>query len=189
MTLEYTIDVDYETWVPVPLVFPWNGYDTALSWANDLADDLLAGRNAPSEVRQALGSTAVERALMASPLDEAIERFWRRPDTGAPDRLIHLYAIETDTVDPDEIVELARTGLGGFVQSAVALEGTEFTVAYRVILLLEIPGGTVSVARLIGVRDGTALMMELIDDNIASFAFLEPDLETLFRSIRLRTVA
>lgn len=56
-------------------------------------------------------------------------------------------------------------------------------------LLLEIPGGTVSVARLIGVRDGTALLMELIDDNVASFAFLEPDLESLFRSVRLRTVA
>lgn len=62
--------------------------------------------------------------------------------------------------------------------SLSALEGTEFTVVYRLILLLEIPGGAVSVARLIGVRDGTALMMELIDDNVASFAFLEPDLES-----------
>jgi len=188
MTLEYTIDLDYETWIPVPLDFPWNGYDTALSWGNDLASDLLAGRNAPEEIRSALAMTAVERALMNPPLEGAVERFWRRPDTGAPDRLAHLYALQTDTLDEDELVELARTGLGGFVQSVTRLDDTEFSVALRVILLLELPQETVSVARLVGVRDDTALLLELIDDNIASFAFIEPDLERLFRSIRLRTV-
>lgn len=189
MTLEYTIDVDYHTWVPVPLEFPWNGYDTAMSWAADVAADLLAGRNAPDQVRSALAATALERAVMEPPLPEAIERFWRRPDTGAPDRLVHLYAIQTDAaVDTDGLVELARTGLGGFVQSTMVLEGTPFARAIRVMLLLELGETTVTVARVIGERDGTALMLELIDDNVASVAFLEPDIETLFRTIRLRSV-
>lgn len=190
MSLEYTIDIDYADWMPVPLEFPWNGYDTAMAWAADVTDDLLAGREAPEEVRRAFAATALERALMPSPLGEAIERFWRRPDTGAPDRLVHLYAIPVDGApDPDDLTELARAGLGGFVQSVTTLEGTPFDVARRVMLLLELPGGaTVTVMRLIGARDGTALMLELIDDNVASVAFLEPDIEVLFRGIRIRTV-
>ena len=189
MTLEYTFDIDYAVWMPVPLEFPWNGYDTAMSWAADVTDDLLAGRDAPEEVRRAFAATALERALMPSPLDEAIERFWRRPDTGAPDRLVHLYALEVDGVpDADELAELARTGFGGYVQNVTPLEGTPFAVAARVMILLELPGGaTATLMRVIGVRDGTALMLELLDDNIASVAFLEPDVEVLFRGIRLRT--
>lgn len=190
MSLEYTIDIDYADWMPVPLTFPWNGYDTAMSWAADVTEDLLAGRDAPEEVRRAFAATALERALMPSPLDEAVERFWRRPDTGAPDRLVHLYAMQVEGVpDADELAELARTGFGGFVQNVTPLSGTSFAVAARVMVLLELPGGgAVTVMRLIGVRDGTALMLELLDDNVASVAFLEPDVETLFRGIRIRTV-
>jgi len=160
-----------------------------MSWAADVTDDLLAGRDAPEEVRRAFAATALERALMPSPLDEAIERFWRRPDAGAPDRLVHLYALEVDGVpDADEFAELARTGFGGFVQNVTPLEGTPFAVAARVMILLKLPGGaTATLMRVIGVRDGTALMLELLDDNIASVAFLEPDVEVLFRGIRLRT--
>ncbi|WP_203582294.1 hypothetical protein [Microbacterium hibisci] len=190
MTLEYTFDIDYTVWVPVPLEFPWNGYDTAMAWAADLSEDLLAGRDAPDEVQRAFAATALERALMPSPLEEAIERFWRRPDTGAPDRLVHLYAMQVEG-DPDaeELTELARTGFGGFVQSVTPLTGTPFHTALRVMILLELPGGaTATVMRVIGARDGTALMLELLDDNIASVAFLEPDVETLFRGIRLRTI-
>lgn len=189
MTLEYAFDIDYTVWMPVPLEFPWNDYDTAMSWAADVTEDLLAGRNAPDEVQRAFAATALERALMPSPLDEAIERFWRRPDSGAPDRLVHLYAMQVDGVhDLDDLAELARTGFGGFVQSVTPLEGTPFAVAARVMILLELPGGAnATLMRLIGVRDGTALMLELVDDNIASVAFLEPDVEALFRGIRLRT--
>ena len=187
MTIEYTLDLDYETWLPVPLEFPWNGYDTAMSWAHDLTADLLAGRGAPDEVHRALEATALERAVMPPPLEAAIERFWRRPDTGAPDRVVHLYAIDDGAVDADELAELARIGIGGYVQSTTLLEGTAFELAARVILLLQLGQGTVSVARLIGVHGGSALMLELIDDNVASFAYLEPDLERLFRSFRVRT--
>ncbi|MCC2031689.1 hypothetical protein [Microbacterium allomyrinae] len=189
MTLEYTFDIDYTVWMPVPLEFPWIGYDTAMSWAADVTEDLLAGRGAPEEVRRAFAATALERALMPAPLEEPIERFWRRPDTGAPDRLVHLYALQVQgDPDPDELTELARTGLGGFVQSVTPLDRTPFTTALRVVLLLELPGGsTATVMRLIGARDGTVLMLELVDDNVAAVAFLEPEIEALFRSIRLRS--
>ena len=188
MTLEYTIDVDYGTWLPVPLAFPWNGYETAMDWAADVTADLLAGRGAPGDGRSAFAATALERAVMDPPLPEALERFWRRPDTGAPDRLVHLYAIETDVdVAADDLVEIARAGIGGFVQTVTALDGTPFDLALRVVLLLEIPDAPVTVSRVIGARDGTALMLELIDDNIAAVAFLEPDIEALFRGIGLRT--
>lgn len=187
MTLEYTIDVDYHVWIPVPLEFPWNGYDSAMAWASDVTTDLLPKRGVPDEVRSAFAATALERAVMDPPLPEALERFWRRPDTGAPDRLVHLYAIESHQTSAEDLVELARTGIGGFVQTVAVLEDTAFTVALRVTLLLELPDAVVSVIRIIGARDGTVLMLELIDDDLGSVAFLEPEIEALFRSIRLRT--
>ncbi|MDY0908374.1 hypothetical protein [Microbacterium sp. CFBP9034] len=188
MTLEYTIDVDYHVWIPVPLEFPWNGYDTAMAWAADLTADLLPGPRIPHEVKSAFAATALERAVMEPPLPEAIERFWRRPDTGAPDRLVHLYAIESDETAAEELVEVARIGIGGFVQGVAVLEDTAFTTALRVTLLLELPDDVVvSVTRFIGSRDGTVLVLELIDDDIGAVGFLEPEMETLFRRIRLRT--
>ncbi|CAN7183679.1 hypothetical protein LJR045_000423 [Microbacterium sp. LjRoot45] len=188
MTLEYTVDLDYAVWIPVPLEFPWNGYDTALAWAADLTSDLLPERRVPEEVRRAFAATAVERAVMDSPLPEAIERFWRRPDSGAPDRLVHLYAIASHETAAEELVELARTGVGGFVQSVAVLEDTAFSVALRVALLIELPQGVASVTRVIGARDGTVLLLELIDDDPHAIALLTPEIEGLFRSIRLRTV-
>ncbi|WP_127473391.1 hypothetical protein [Microbacterium sulfonylureivorans] len=187
MTLEFTIDVDSHVWIFVPLDFPWNGYDSAMSWAADLTADLLPERSVPAEVRSAFAATAVERAVMAPPLPEALERFWRRPDAGAPDRLVHLYAIESEQTAAEELVELARTGIGGFVQTVTVLEDTAFTVALRVTLLLELPDAVVAVTRVLGARDGTVLLLELIDDDLGSVAFLEPEIEALFRSIRLRS--
>ncbi|GAA5035304.1 hypothetical protein ACFQRL_00670 [Microbacterium fluvii] len=186
MSIEYSIELDHRLWMPVPLSFPWNDYESPERWAADIAHDLLQGLGAPPEVQQALEDTALHHALVAPPLPEAIERFWRRPEAGAPDRLVHLYALETDAFAAEELVEISRVGIGGLVQTVTVLEETGFDVALRVVLLLEVGESPIAVVRLIGTGGGGALMLEQIDADLGAVAALEPDLEALLRSIRVR---
>lgn len=186
MTLEYTIDLDHRVWIPVPLAFPWNGYPDAAAWASDLATGLLDGIDAPDDVRDALESSALAMSAMEPPLPGALERFWHLPEVGGPERLVHLYVTETDARAAEELAELARAGVGGFVQTITVLEGTAFDVAIRAVVLTELPDRRLAVLRTVGVVGGHVFVVELIEEYTAVLEELEPAVEALFRSIRVR---
>ncbi|MGN8551636.1 UNVERIFIED_CONTAM: hypothetical protein OHV15_03500 [Microbacterium sp. SLM126] len=186
MTLEYTIELDHRVWIPVPLEFPWNGYPGPAAWASDLATSLMTGIDAPAEVRDALESSALAMAAVEPPLPGALERFWRLPVGGGPERLVHLYVTETDARAAEELAELARAGVGGYVQTITVLEGTSFDVAIRAVVLTELPDRRLSVLRVVGVVGGYVFVVELIEEQTAVLEELEPAVEALFRSLRVR---
>ncbi len=186
MTLEYTIELDHRVWIPVPLSFPWNGYPDAAAWASDLATSLMTGIDAPAEVRDALESSALAMAAVEPPLPGPLERFWHLPVEGGPERLVHLYVTETDARAAEELAELARAGVGGYVQTVTVLEGTSFDVAIRAVVLTELPDRRLSVLRVVGVAGGHVFLVELIEEQTAVLEELEPVVEALFRSIRVR---
>lgn len=186
MTVEYTVDLDHKVWVPVPLGFPWNGYADPAAWAGDLSRGLMEGMNAPEEVRQALETTALAMASIESPLSGAIERFWHLPEFGGPERLVHLYATASEARTAEQLAELARAGVGGRVQTIDVLEETAFDVAVRAVVVTEVPDATIAVLRCVGVAGGGVFIIELIEQYSDSLVELEPVVESLFRSIRLR---
>lgn len=189
MNLEYTIELDHTVWIPVPLAFPWNGYADAAAWAADLAIALMRGVDAPAEVRDGLEDSARAMAEVEPPLPGPIERFWHLPEHGGPERLVHLYVTTTEATTAEDLAELARAGVGGYVQTVTVLEDTGFDVAMRAVVLTEIPGRTLTVLRCLGLRAGCVFVLELIEEHTAVVEELEPVLETLFRSIRLRETA
>jgi len=186
MNVEYTIELDHRVWIPVPLVFPWNGYPDAAAWAADLSTSLMSGIDAPEEVRAALHEAAIAMAAVEPPLPGALERFWHLPVEGGPERLVHLYVTETDARTAEELSELARAGVGGYVQTVTVLEDTAFDVALRAVVLTELPDRRIAVLRAIGVTGGHVFVVELIEEQTAVLEELEPAVEALFRSIRVR---
>lgn len=186
MTLEYTVDLDHTVWVPVPLEFPWNGYADAAAWAGDLSRSLMEGIDAPEGVQEQLETSALAMATVQPPLPGALERFWHLPQFGGPERLVHLYASTTEATTAEQLAELARSGVGGFVQTISVLEDTAFDVAVRAVVITEIPDGPIGVLRCVGVADGGVFIVELIEEQPDVLEQLEPTVEALFRSIRLR---
>lgn len=186
MNVEYTIDLDHRVWIPVPLAFPWNGYADAATWAHDLSTSLMSGIDAPDEVRDALEQAALAMAAVEAPLPGALERFWHLPVEGGPERLVHLYVTETDATTAEQLAELARAGVGGYVQTVTVLEDTAFDVALRAVVITELPDRRISVLRTIGVAGGHVFVVELIEEQAAVLEELESVVESLFRSIRVR---
>ncbi|MDT0185084.1 hypothetical protein Q9S36_33375 [Microbacterium sp. ARD31] len=186
MTLEYTIELDHSVWIPVPLAFPWNGYEDVASWSQDVSTALTTGIDAPDDVRARLRDAAQAMSEVDPPLPGALERFWHLPEQGGPERLVHLYVTSTEATTAEELAQLARAGVGGFVQTVTVLEDTGFDVAMRAVVLTEIPDRSLTVLRCLGLADGYVFVIELIEEHTAVVEELEPVVEALFRSIRLR---
>lgn len=186
LTVDYTIDLDHRVWIPVPLAFPWNGYADEQSWAAGLAEGLLDGIAAPDEVRARLQESALAMATMDPPLPGPLERFWHLPEGGGDERLVHLYATATEATTAEELAHLARAGVGGVVQTVTVLEDTAFDVALRAVVITEIPDRQIAVLRCLGLAGGGVFVIELIEEDPLVLELLEPHVEALFRSIRLR---
>lgn len=186
MSVEYTIELDHRTWVPVPLAFPWNGFADADAWADAVEEGLLEGVKAPEEVRRELRRAAFAMATAPVPLPGAAERFWHLPETGGSERLVHLYVSPTEAVTAEELTELGRAGVGGFVQTVLVLEDTAFPVALRTTVVTDLPDRQIAVQRCLGLAGGTVFVVELIEEDPLVLEELEPAVEALFRSIRVR---
>ncbi|MBT2500708.1 hypothetical protein J7E25_16555 [Agromyces sp. ISL-38] len=188
LTLEYTIDLDHRVWIPIPLSFPWNGYQNDEHWAADLAGSLLDGFDAGAEVEQQLQRTALALARVTGPLPGAIERFWHFPEFGGLERLVHLYISEVpEAREKADLGNLARAGIGGFVQVLAPLDGTSFARAARAVVITATgEDEPLYVERYIGLAGGLVFILELIESNAFAVEELEAPLESLFRSIRLQ---
>jgi len=186
LDLQYTIELDHSVWIPVPLQFPWNDHADAAAWAAELSHDLLHGMGAPDEVRDALERSAVAMAAVDPPLPGPLERFWHLPAQGGPERLVHLYVTETEATTAEQLVFLARAGLGGLVQNVVVLEDTPFDVAMRVLVLAPLGDRDIAVVRVLGLAAGFVFVVELIEEDPVALEIMEPVVESLFRAIRLR---
>ena len=66
MTLEYTIELDHSVWIPVPLAFPWNGYEDVASWSQDVSTALTTGAHRRTSVPKAM-APAPRKAPMLKP--------------------------------------------------------------------------------------------------------------------------
>ena len=137
-------------------------------------------------VRAELERSAVVMATVAPPLPGPLERFWHLPVTGGPDRLVHLYAAPTEATAAEDLSQLARAGLGGVVQNVTVLEDTAFDIAMRALVVAPIADREIAVLRVLGLAGGLVFVVELIEEDSLALEEMEPAVEALFRSIRLR---
>lgn len=192
--LQYDFTIDGRRWVPIPFCFPWSEFATAQEWASLLASDLLVGTGAESTA-ELLTEQAL--ALQAAPTPipgGAHERFWRTEYVGGYPIVIHLYIGETSATTAEDLLQYARLGIGGFVQTWSILEGTAFDVAVNVAVSAVItdvtregsPDMTVGAVRSIGVRDGLVFLLDFLDEDPIRLEAVQPEVEEIFRSFRFR---
>jgi hypothetical protein len=186
MNLAYTIDLDHRVWIPVPMTYPWNGYADSAAWSRDLAASLLGEAGAPAEVVDAFRDAAGMMSSVAPPLPGALERFWHFPAAGAADRLVHLYVSDTEASTAEDLAQLAVAGVGGIVQTVTVFEDTAFDVAISAVALARIGESEIAVLRVLGLSEGYVFVVELLEPDPVVLEQLQPEVEALFRSIRLR---
>lgn len=180
----YTLTLDETAWLPVPLVFPWGTFADADGWAAELADNLLADLPAEVEGRDQLRDTAIALHGMPSPLPGAQERFWRTEYVGGTAIVAHLYITDTDARDVDDLLQLARAGIGGVVQTWRTIDGTDFDVAVEAVVIAEIDDRRIGAIRHLGIRDGHVFLVDPLDEDPFVLDAVEGEMERIFRSIR-----
>jgi len=191
--LQYQMTLDGRRWIPIPFTFPWSEFATAEEWASTLASDLLAGTGAESTA-DALTQEALTLQAAPPPIPGAQERFWRTEYVGGYPIIIHLYIDETWATTAEDLLQYARLGIGGFVQTWSIVEGTAFDVAVNVAVSAEIedvtregsPVMTIGAVRSIGVRDGLLFLIDYLDEDPVRLEAVQPELEEIFRSFRFR---
>lgn len=179
----YTLDLD-TTWLPVPLEFPWSIFPDAEAWADELADSLLDGTGVPPEGREQLRATALTLQAMPGPLPGAMERFWRTEYVGGPAILAHLYVTDSTAGTAEELLQLARAGIGGRVQTWTSLEDTAFTAALQAVITADIEGTTIAAVRHLGVREGYVFLLDFLSEDPVVLEAVQDELSAMFRSIR-----
>lgn len=179
----YTLSLE-TTWLPVPLEFPWGSFPDADAWADELTDSLLAGTGVPAEARDQLRATALTLQAMPGPLPGAMERFWRTEYVGGPAIIAHLYVTDSGARSADELLQLARAGIGGRVQTWTSLEGTAFPLAVQAVVTTDIEDVTVGAVRHLGVRDGYVFLLDFLSEDPLVLEAVQDELSGIFRSIR-----
>lgn len=181
----YALTLDERTWLPVPLRFPWGDFGTPEEWADELSDSLLDGIDVASEVRAQLRETALLLQAMPGPLPGALERFWRTEYVGGPTIVAHLYVTDIDDSPTVEgLLQLARAGIGGFVQTWSILDETEFDTAIAAVVVTEIEGRAVAAQRHLGIRDGHVFLLDYLEEDPLILEAVQGELGQIFRSIR-----
>lgn len=191
---QYTLTLDGSRWIPIPFSFPWSEFSTAEEWASTLASDLLAGTGAETTA-ELLTRQALTLQASPPPIPGAQERFWRTEYVGGYPIVIHLYIDETWATTAEDLLQYARLGIGGVVQTWSIVEGTAFDVAVNVAVSAVItdatsadaPDMTIGAVRSIGVRDGLLFLLDYLDEDPIRLEAVQPELEEIFRSIRFRT--
>jgi len=179
----YTLSLE-STWLPVPLRFPWGTFARPDDWATVLTDSLLADSGVDDEARDRLRATALHLQAMSGPLPGAMERFWRTEFVGGETIIAHLYITDSDAATAEDLVQLARAGVGGVVQTWGSLEGTAFDAAISAVVVSGAEQAEVYGLRHLGVRDGFVFLLDLLDDNPLVISAVQGELERVFRSIR-----
>jgi len=181
----YTLDLD-RNWLPVPLAFPWSVFPGPEQWADEVVDSLLAGTGVPVEGREQLRASALTLQAMPGPLPGAIERFWRTEYVGGPAIIAHLYVTDAAAATPEDLLQLARAGIGGRVQTWTSMEGTAFTVALQAVVIAEIGDATIAAVRHLGVRDGYVFLLDFLTEDPLVLEAVQDELSATFRSIRFK---
>ncbi|MGZ0711549.1 hypothetical protein ACWPKO_24785 (plasmid) [Coraliomargarita sp. W4R53] len=185
--LEYAIGDDATAaWLPVPLVFPWHTFASAEDWAREVAENALAGIAIDDDVREMLRQEAMTIHTSLSPLPGAAERLWRIADVGGPALLAHLYITETEATSTADLLQLARAGIGGSVQTWSKIDRGVFDVAIEAVVIAEIDGATIAAIRCLGVAGGLVFLLDFIHENPLVIESVEPEIVDLFRSMRVR---
>ena len=171
------------TWLPVPLRVPWGEFAAPRDWADELATSLLAGTGVGGDVRDRLRDTALQLQAMPGPLPGAMERFWRTEFVGGPAVVAHLYVTDSDAATAEDLLQLARAGIGGTIQTWATLEATSFDEAIVATAISEIDGGELFGLRHLGVRDGFVFLLDFLSQDPLFVEAVQGELETIFRSI------
>lgn len=179
----YTLSLA-STWLPVPLRFPWGTFAQPEDWAGELTDSLLAGTGVGDEARDRLRATALHLQAMRGPLPGAMERFWRTEFVGGEAIIAHLYITGSDAATADDLVQLARAGVGGVVQTWRSLEETAFDAAISAVVVSGAEQAEVYALRHLGVRDGFVFLLDLLHDNPLVVDAVQAELDGIFDSIR-----
>lgn len=184
LDLQYSLTLDATRWLPVPLSFPWGEFSTPQEWAATLTASLLDGTGAEQVASELLMNTALTLQAMDGPLPGASERFWRTEYVGGRAIVAHLYISELEVASIEDLVQLARAGLGGIVQTWGVIDDTPFSAAISATVVAEIDGADVGAIRWLGVRDGLVFIVELLDEDPLVLEAVQSEMDAVFRSIR-----
>lgn len=179
----YSLTLD-TTWLPVPLRFPWGPFAAPREWADELATSLLADTGVTDDVRDRLRDTALELQAMPGPLPGAVERYWRTEFVGGPAIVAHLYVTDSDAATAEDLLQLARAGIGGTIQTWMMLEPTAFDAAIAATVISEIGDAELFGLRHLGVRDGFVFLLDFLSEDPLIVEAVQGELERVFRSIR-----
>lgn len=179
----YSLALDPQTWLPVPLRFPWGEFDDAPSWASELADSLLDGVGVGGEGVAMLRETALSLQQVPSPMPGAQERFWRTEHVGGTAVVAHLYVTTTDACDADDLLQLARAGIGGRVQTWQKLLDTAFATAIEAVVVADIGDREVGALRYLGLREGYVFVLDLLDEDPLVLEAVQSEIMAIFRSV------
>lgn len=179
----YTLTLE-PTWLPVPLRFPWGTFAHPEDWAAELADSLLADTGVGDDGRELLRTTALHLQAMPGPLPGAMERFWRTEFVGGVTIVAHLYVTDSDATSADDLLQLARAGVGGVIQTWSTVEGTAFEAAISAVVVSGTEEARVYGLRHLGVHGGYVFLLDLLHDDPLVVDAVQAELERVFRSIR-----
>ncbi len=179
----YSLVLDPRTWLPVPLRFPWGEFADADSWAAELADSLLGGVGIDEDGVTMLRETALTLQQSASPLPGAQERFWRTENVGGAAIVAHLYISPSEARGEEDLLQLARAGIGGTVQTWQTFVDTAFDTAVEAVIVAEVGDRTIGALRYLGLRDGFIFVLDLIDEDLIVLEAVQDETAAIFRSV------
>lgn len=176
-------------WVPLPLDFPNDRFETVESWALALSLEWGTSMGADDWAREQFVLVAIGLAGADSPLEDAVARWWFLPEDPNLSAVVHAYALDIEdaagalrehtefyATDGYDLPELRRL---------VPIELAAFEHAVTAVTVVEIPDhGSAIVARAIGAVDDGLYMVEVLDTRPVVSAAVAEQLPDLLGSIR-----
>ncbi len=176
-------------WVPVPLEFPNDRFDTVESWALELSVEWGRSMGAGEWARAQFVLVAIGLAGADSPLEDAVARWWFLPEDPNLSALVHAYALDIDDAAGALREHAEFYAIDGYddaeLRRLTPIDLTAFEYAVTSVAVAEIPGhGSTIVARAIGAIADGLYMVEVFDTRPVVSAVVAEQLPDLLGSIR-----
>lgn len=176
-------------WVPLPLEFPNDRFETVESWALELSVEWGTSMGADAWAREKFVHVAIGLAGADSPLEGAVARWWFLPEDPNLRAVVHAYAVDIEDAAGalrDHAEFYATDGYDDpELRRLVPIELAAFEHAVASVAVVEIPDrGSAIVARTIGAVDDGLYMVEALDTRPAVSAVVAEHLPDLLGAIR-----
>ncbi|WP_313810849.1 hypothetical protein [Glutamicibacter sp.] len=184
--ITYEIDVDLETWIPVPREFPDEDFATAEEWADDLAEAAIRNDDA---LRKTYRRLALEVAN--NQFEESSHTFWYSPEDGHALGTAHLTVFEDEpevnlseyarpeyeSVTPLQLAKFDSAVFGEVVQAASTIASGP--IAHDDLTM----SAAIGHIRTVGRSHGFLFVLEAYDADLATLGFMMEPMVELFETV------